>query len=133
MSQIPFAGRLALLLALVLPAAARAQTGDVALGGRSVVGRWVAFDVVGDAEATRDLQSGALQKTLAVNPGGHVILRGIDRIRGRGAAASFSGRLFGETIAFRDLAGTARLAFDGRRLVLTDPAGRQTRFVRARR
>jgi len=122
--------RLALLLLLVLPAAAHAQTGDVALSGRSVVGRWLALDVVGDAEATRDLETGALVKTLVVNPGGHVILRGVDRARGRGAAAAFSGRLVGETVAFRDLPGTARLAFDGRRLVLTDPAGRRTTFVR---
>jgi hypothetical protein len=123
---------LALVLALALPAAAHAQAGDVSLAGQSVVGRWLALDVVGDAEATRDLASGALEKTLVVNPGGQVILRGVDRVRGRGAAASFSGRLFGETVAFRDLPGTARLAFDGRRLVLTDPAGRQTRFIRSR-
>ena len=122
-----------LLLVLALPVAAHAQAGDVAVSGRSVVGRWLALDVVGDAEATRDLASGALVKTLVVNPGGHVILRGVDRARGHGAAAAFSGRLFGDAVAFRDLPGTARLAFDGRRLVLTDPAGRQTRFIRERR
>ena len=122
--------RLALLFALALlglPVATQAQ------GSPSLVGRWLALDVVGDAEASRDLQSGALEKVLVVNPGGHVILRGMDRVRGQGAASSFSGRLVGETVAFRDLPGTARLAFDGRRLVLTDPTGRQTRFIRERR
>ena len=96
-----------------------------------LVGRWIAVDVVGDAEATRDLRRGTLEKTLVVNPGGHVLLRGVDRVRGRGAAESFSGRLVGEALRFDRLPGAASLTVAGTRLLLTDPTGRVTRFVRA--
>lgn len=95
------------------------------------VGRWIAVEVRGDAEASEDLRRGRLEKVLVVNPGGHVILRGVDRVRGGGAASSFSGHLSGDAVTFADLPGVARLALDGRRLVMTDPAGRQTHFIRA--
>ena len=96
-----------------------------------LVGRWMAVDVVGDAEATRDLRRGTLEKTLVVNPGGHILLRGVDRVRGRGAGESFSGRLVGEALRFDGLPGAARLTAEGTRLLLRDPTGRVTRFVRA--
>ena len=96
---------------------------------RTAVGRWIAVDVVGDAAATRDLERGTLEKVLVVNPGGHVILRGTDRAQSADPV-SFSGTLAGRVLTFADLPGAAILALDGTRLVLVDPSGRQTRFIR---
>ena len=127
--------RLVFFLPLLLAAAASAQVAphrDVRLGGRSVVGRWEAVEVVGDAVATADLRRGALTTTLVVNPTGHVILRGTDRREGRGAPSAFSGRIEGGRVQLRGLAGTAELALLGSQLHLVDPRGRQTVFVRAR-
>jgi hypothetical protein len=93
------------------------------------VGRWVAVDVVGDAEASRDLARGTLEKVLVVNPGGHVILRGVDRARSADPV-SFTGTLVGRIVRFAELPGAATLVREGTRLVLTDPSGRRTRFVR---
>ena len=107
---------------------------DVVIGGRSVVGRWLALRVEGDRRATRDLADETLVKVLVINPGGFATLRGIDRragaapevfvgdvIRTRGSAAA---------LAFDGLDGAAGLALEGRRLVLTDPLGRRTVFLR---
>ena len=93
------------------------------------VGRWIAVDVVDDADQTADLRRGVLEKTLVINPGGHVILRGVDRAPGGGTAA-FTGRLIGRVVTFAELPGAAYLAREGTRLVLIDPTGRRTRFVR---
>lgn len=117
--------------ARVEPAGRRAAERPTPVSVDRLVGRWIAVDVVGDAEATRDLRRGSLEKVLVVNPGGHVLLRGVDRARGRGAAESFSGRLVGDRLRFDSLAGAASLTVEGTRLLLTDPTGRVTRFVRA--
>ena len=96
---------------------------------RAAVGRWIAVDVVGDAAATRDLERGTLEKVLVVNPGGHVILRGTDRAQSADPV-SFSGTLAGRVLTFADLPGAAILVLDGTRLILVDPSGQQTRFIR---
>ena len=93
------------------------------------IGRWIAVDVLGDEAQTRDIRTGVLEKTLVVNPGGHVILRGVDRAPG-GGTASYSGTLVGRVLTFADLPGAAILAHEGTRLILIDPSGRQTRFIR---
>lgn len=123
------------LLAALLAASASAQVvpdRDVRLGSRSLVGRWSAVEVVGDAAATADLRRGALTTTLVVNPTGHVILRGTDQQEGRGAPSAFSGRIEGDRIRLRGLPGEAEVALFGPRLHLVDPRGRRTVFVRAR-
>ena len=102
---------------------------DVVVGGRSVVGRWLALEVEGDARASRDLADETLVKVLVVNPGGRAILRGVDR-RVDAAPEVFLGSLADGDLAFDGLDGAARLELDGRRLVLTDPRGRRTRFLR---
>ena len=93
------------------------------------VGRWIAVDVLGDDAQTRDIRTGVLEKTLVINPGGHVILRGVDRAPG-GGTASYTGTLVGRVLTFAELPGAAILAHEGTRLILIDPSGRQTRFVR---
>lgn len=93
------------------------------------VGRWIAVDVLGDDAQTRDIRTGVLEKTLVVNPGGHVILRGVDRAPG-GGTASYTGTLVGRVLTFAELPGAAILAHEGTRLILIDPSGRQTRFIR---
>lgn len=126
------------LLVFALPAMAQSQVHriapdrDVRLGGTSIVGRWSAVEVVGDAVATADLRRGALSVTLAVNPTGHVILRGTDLRQDDGRPTAFSGRIDGRRARFRGLDGEAELALHGRRLHLVDPRGRQTVFVRGR-
>lgn len=114
-----------LLVALVaLPAAAQA------VDGVPVTGRWLALSVRGDAEASADLARGRLEKVLVVHPGGRVLLRGTDRERGEGRSPQFTGRLAGRFLRLDGLPGTARLHAEGRRLVLTDPRGAQTVFLR---
>ena len=123
------------LLTLLLAASAGAQVApnrDVRLGGRSIVGRWHAVEVVGDADATADLRRGVLSTTLVVNPTGHVILRGPDRREGRGAPSAFSGRIEDDRLRLGDLPGEAEVAVVGRRLHLVDPRGRRTVFERER-
>ncbi len=110
-----------------MPAAAPVLTTPAT--AETSVGRWIAVDVVGDDEQTRDIRTGVLEKTLVVNPGGHVILRGVDRAAG-GGTASFSGTLVGRVLTFAELPGAAILAHEGTRLLLIDPSGRQTRFIR---
>ena len=97
--------------------------------GEAAVGRWLAVEVVGDAASTRDLQRGALEKVIVVNPGGHVLLRGVDHAAG-GGAVSYFGRLAGRVLTFADLPGAALLSLDGTRLMMTDPTGRVTAFVK---
>ncbi len=126
----------ALLLVLAGPALAQTHIGpasrDVRVDGQSVVGRWRAVEVIGDAAATADLGRGSLTTTLVVNPTGHVILRGVDRRQGRGAPSAFSGRLDGRRLRLRDLDGEAEVGMFGSRLFLVDPRGRRTVFVRER-
>lgn len=98
---------------------------------RAAVGRWVAVEIVGDAEASHDLRRGTLEKVLLVEPDGRVVLRGTDRARGAAGAVSFSGRIQGRVVTFAGLPGAALLSLRGPRLVLSDPAGRSTQFVRA--
>ena len=108
------------------PREAPALSGTDAVA-EAAVGRWLAVEVRGDRDATRDLRRGTLAKVLVVNPGGHVILRGVDG----GAEAAFSGTLRGRIVTFRDLPGAALLSLEGTRLVFSDPSGRTTEYVRA--
>lgn len=111
-------------------AAAGAPERDVVVDGVSVVGRWRAVEVADDPQATRDLRDGTLEIVLVVNPTGHAILRGADRRDGGGTPAAYSGRLDGDRLALRGLPGAAHVAVWGRHLVLDDPRGRRTVFVR---
>ena len=124
-----------LVLSLLLAASASDQVApdrDVRLDGQSIVGRWHAVEVVGDAAATADLRRGQLTTTLVVNPTGHVILRGTDRREGRGAPSAFSGRIEGDRLRLGELPGEAEVALVGWRLHLVDPRGRRTVFERER-
>lgn len=112
------------------PAAPPTAERDVVLGGVSVVGRWHAVEVDGDARATADLARGTLTTVLVINPTGHVILRGTDTRQGRGAPASFSGYVANGRLRFSGLEGEALLERTGRTLYLIDPRGRRTVFVR---
>lgn len=123
------------LLLLAFTAASTAQVSperDVVLDGRSVVGRWQAIEVVGDAAATADLRRGLLSTVLVVNPTGHAILRGEDRRGEAGRPTRFTGYVHGDRLRLPALAGEAELALYGRRLHLVDPRGRRTVFVRER-
>ena len=127
--------RFSILLLAVAASGASAQprvaaSRDVRLAGASIVGRWHAVEVAGDARATADLAQGMLTTVLVVNPTGHVILRGADAREGRGAPASFSGTLAGDRVRFRGLDGEAWVERRGRTLHLVDPRGRRTVFVR---
>ena len=106
---------------------------DVVVGGRSVVGRWLALEVEGDARASRDLADETLVKILTLNPGRRAILRGVDR-RAGSAPEVFVGEVVPDgtraRLALDGLRGDARLELAGRRLVLTDPRGRRTVFLR---
>ena len=106
---------------------------DVVVGGRSVVGRWLALEVEGDRRATRDLETETLTKILVLNPGGRAILRGVDRRAGV-APEVFVGDVVqtrrGAALALDGLRGAAALDLRGRRLVLTDPRGQRTVFLR---
>lgn len=112
------------------PAAPPSAERDVVLDGVSVVGRWHAVEVDGDAQATADLARGTLTTVLVINPTGHVILRGTDTRQGRGAPASFSGYVVNGRLRFSGLEGEALLDRHGRALHLIDPRGRRTVFVR---
>ncbi len=111
------------------PVAAPAARATPVTADAPPVGRWIAVDVLGDEAQTRDIRTGVLEKTLVVNPGGHVILRGVDRAPG-GGTASYTGTLVGRVLTFAELPGAAILAREGTRLVLIDPSGWQTRFIR---
>ena len=102
---------------------------DVRLGGVSVVGRWQAVEVIGDREATFDLQDGRLSKVLVVNPTGRATLRGLDRDEGGSMPATFPGRIEGDRLRLLDLDGTARLALVGGRLHVNDPSGATTVYA----
>lgn len=112
------------------PAAPPTAARDVVLGGVSVVGRWHAVEVAGDAAATADLARGTLTTVLVINPTGHVILRGTDARQGQGAPASFSGYVVNGRLRFSGLDGEALLERHGRALHLVDPRGRRTVLAR---
>lgn len=126
LSSVRFAALLSLVV-LAWPAVAVAQSVD----GVPVVGRWLALRVVGDEAATADLTFGRLDKVLVVQPGGAVTLRGTDRVMGQGRDAQFTGRLTGSRLRFADLPGTATLRVEGHRLVVRDPRGVETVYLRA--
>ena len=105
--------------------------GDVMVDGRSILGAWYAVEVVGDATATRDLESGTMEQTLIVSSNGRAILTGIDRREG-GDPVAFTGQVRGSSIRFAAMEGAGTLLMSGRRLVLRDPNGRSTVFVRER-
>ncbi len=102
---------------------------DVMLDGVSLVGAWYAVEVEGDRLTTRDLEDGTLETTLIVEPNGRAVLTGIDRREGDGPV-TFVGLIRGNRITFREMDGAGTLYFSGRRLVLRDPNGRRTVYVR---
>ena len=106
------------------------ETGaDVRIDGVSVVGAWRAVAVQGDAEATRDLESGTLQTTLTIAPGGGATLTGVDR-RAGGEPVTLRGRVEGRRLAFEGRPSSGILRVEGRRLLLEDPFGRTTVYAR---
>jgi hypothetical protein len=104
--------------------------GDVTVDGVSVLGAWRAVEVVGDAQATRDLQNGTMEQTLLVGSNGRATLTGVDRREG-GGPVSFSGRITGSRVTFAGMEGAGTLVMSGHQLVLRDPGGRSTVFVRS--
>jgi len=106
---------------------------DPVLGGMSLAGTWSAIEIEGDARATRDLARGVLEQTLIVRPGGNAILTGHDRREGSGTPVTLGGQIEGDLLTFAGLSGAARLSMRGRRLVVRDPRGRTTVFVRVGR
>jgi hypothetical protein len=97
--------------------------------GVSVLGAWTAVEVVGDAQATRDLSDGTLEQTLIVSSNGRAVLTGVDHRAGSGPV-TFNGRITGSRIAFTGMEGAGTLLMSGRRLLLRDPSGRSTVFER---
>lgn len=119
--------RAALLLSLLVVAApASGQTA----GGLPLVGRWLAVEVRGDAAATADLADGRLEKVLVVHPGGRAMLRGTDHAQDAGRPQQFTGRVDGSALRLDGLPGVARLRAEGRRLVMADPRGVETVYLR---
>ena len=105
---------------------------DVVLDGVSLVGAWYAVERVGDVQATRDYEDGTLETTLLVEPNGRAVLTGIDRREGDGAV-TFLGQITTNRLSFEGMDGAGTLFMNGRRLVLRDPSGRRTVFLRGRR
>ena len=106
-----------------------ATRGDVMVDGTSILGAWNAVEVVGNATATRDLAEGVMEQTLIVRSNGRATLTGVDRREG-GEPVAFSGRVTGNRIQFSGMEGAGTLIMSGRRLLLRDPNGRSTVFVR---
>ena len=103
--------------------------GDVTVDGVSILGAWHAVEVIGNAQATRDLEEGRMEQTLIVSSNGRAVLTGVDRREGEGPVA-FNGRITGSRVQFAGMEGSGTLIMSGRRLVLSDPTGRRTVFVR---
>ncbi|MEM1054923.1 MAG: hypothetical protein AAGI52_05310 [Bacteroidota bacterium] len=99
---------------------------DVVLEDISIVGRWEAVSVVDDPDATEDLQTGILAKTLIINPTGQAILRGWDQREAGGQEASFSGQITGASLRIGELPGAATLYLSDDHLLVTDPSGTTT-------
>jgi len=117
------------LLALLAAAAAVPSSAQSA-GDLPLTGRWLAFEVRGDSAATADLARGRLEKVLVVHPGGRALLRGRDHAQDAGRPKQFIGRVEDGALVLDDLPGEARLHVEGRRLVVTDPRGTETVYLR---
>ncbi len=98
---------------------------DVMIEGVSILGTWYAVEVLEDTDATRDLDAGAMEMTLLVQPNGRSTLTGFDRRQGSGLV-SFTGIIEGNRISFDGMDGQGTLSLSGRRLILEDPRGRST-------
>lgn len=107
-----------------------AELSDVTIDGISILGAWHALEVVGDETATRDLQDGTMKMSLLVHPNGRVALAGIDNREGSGRNVRFDGRIDGNQLELEGLDGNATLFMSGRRLILRDPRGRSTVYIR---
>ncbi len=118
--------RVALLALFTAASPTLAQPAD----GVALTGRWLALEVRGDRAATDDLASGRLEKVLVVHPGGRALLRGRDHAQDAGRPAQFTGRVDGGALVLDGLPGAARLRAEGRRLVVTDPRGVETVYLR---
>ncbi|NNF58402.1 MAG: hypothetical protein HKN04_09180 [Rhodothermaceae bacterium] len=104
---------------------------DVTLDGVSILGAWYAVEVIGDSDMSEDLRAGTLEMTLIVGPNGRATLTGNDRREGSGPV-TFSGRITDNRIVFEGMDGAGTLLMNGRRLVLRDPRGRSTAYIRTR-
>ncbi|MDX1438921.1 MAG: hypothetical protein R3284_03360 [Rubricoccaceae bacterium] len=117
---------------MVSPAAAessQSELADVMIDGVSVLGAWNALEIIGDEQATADLNSGIMKMTLLIQPNGRATLTGIDNREGTGNVR-FNGRISGNQLALDGLEGSATLFMSGRRLILRDPRGRSTVYIR---
>jgi hypothetical protein len=123
-------GALLLVLAAGCTPGKTPDRGDVLIDGVSILGAWHAAEVVGDAEATRDLGNGAREEVLVVRPNGRALLVSVDR-RGGERGATYSGLITGNQIEFAEREGVGVLLLSGRRLVLRDADGRSTAFERS--
>ncbi|HYE95435.1 MAG TPA: hypothetical protein VD962_04450 [Rubricoccaceae bacterium] len=99
------------------------------IDGVVVVGAWDAVEVLGDPEATRDLERDVLVKTLTITAGGRVTLSGVDR-RAGGGTQTYRGQLDGRRVTFEGLSGSAILRVVRGRLHLEDPFGVTTVYRR---
>ena len=104
---------------------------DVTLDGVSILGAWYAVEVIGDSDMSNDLRTGTLEMTLIVGPNGRATMTGTDRREGSGPV-TFSGRITDNRILFDGMDGAGTLLMNGRRLVLRDPRGRSTAYIRTR-
>lgn len=112
------------------PGVVRADpTPDATLGGMALVGVWDAIRDPAGGDRDRDLQRGTLRLTLAIRSSGQAVLDAEDRASASGALR-YTGVVSGARLCLRDMSGCAALAVEGRRLVVTDPHGRQTVYAK---
>ena len=109
-------------------AASGGAFGDVTLEGVSILGAWQAVEVIGNTRDTRALESGAAALTLIVAPNGRATLTGKSRSQD---SFTRSGRITDNYLTVAGIEGRALLLLNGPRLIVREPDGRSTAFVRA--
>ncbi|NNF58403.1 MAG: hypothetical protein HKN04_09185 [Rhodothermaceae bacterium] len=102
--------------------------GDVTLDGTSILGAWRAVEVIGRRQDTRALETGATELMLIVAPNGRATLTGKSSSQD---SFTRSGRITENYLTFAGIEGAALLLLNGPRLVVREPDGRSTAFVRA--
>ena len=105
-----------------------AALGDVTLEGISILGAWQAVEVIGSTRDTRALESGTAALMLIIAPNGRATLTGKSDREG---SFTRSGRITENYLALTGIEGRALLLLNGPRLVVREPDGRSTAFVRA--